>query len=127
MAIILQALPTIMNHPPITAATASKDILMPTPMKPYGGMMNYWKKVQQTLPGKVPLLSRADFNCPGDGKMMLDGKASKVNDQTQQSGDVDLDKTNIANFTDEWDFVIENYITGANNPDVIDSIEVIIS
>jgi len=73
-------------------------------------------------PGKMPLLSRADFNCPGDGKMMLDGKASKVDDENKRSGDVHLDKTNQTSFADEWDFVIENYITGANNPDVIDSI-----
>jgi len=73
-------------------------------------------------PGKVPLLSRADFNCPGDGTMMLDGKASRVNDETKRSGDVHLDKSNSPNFGDEWDFVINNYITGANNPDVIDSI-----
>ena len=31
-----------------------------------------------STPGKMPLLSRADFNCPGGGsKMMLDGKAGK--------------------------------------------------
>ena len=75
-----------------------------------------------SAPGKVPLLSRADFNCPGDGTMMLDGKASRVNDENRRSGDVHLDKTDNPNFADEWDFVIENYITGANNPDVIDSI-----
>ncbi len=76
-------------------------------------------------PGKVPLLSRADFNCPGDGKMMLDGKASKVDNQKETAGDVDLDKTASTNFTDEWDFVIENYTAGANDPDIIDSIGLI--
>ena len=75
-----------------------------------------------STPGKVPLLSRADFNCPGGAKMMLDGKASKVDDENQKAGDVDLDKTAQSNFPDEWDFVIENYTTGANDPDVIDSI-----
>ena len=75
-----------------------------------------------STPGKVPLLSRADFNCPGGAKMMLDGKASKVDDENQKAGDVDLDKTAESNFPDEWDFVIENYTTGANDPDVIDSI-----
>jgi len=73
-------------------------------------------------PGKVPLLSRADFNCPGDGKMMLDGSVSKVDNENQKTGDVHLDKTNNPDFPDEWDFVIENYITGANDPDIIDSI-----
>ena len=76
-------------------------------------------------PGKVPLLSRADFNCPGDGRMMLDGKASKVENENEKAGDVDLDKTSLQNFTDEWDFVIENYTVGYNDPDIIDSIGLI--
>jgi hypothetical protein len=76
-------------------------------------------------PGKVPLLSRADFNCPGDGKMMLDGKASKVDDPTEKTGDVDLDKTTQPNFSDEWDFVIENYTVGTNDPDIIDSVSLV--
>lgn len=75
-----------------------------------------------STPGKVPLLSRADFNCPGGAKMMLDGKASKVDDENERAGDVDLDKIAQTNFPDEWDFVIENYTTGANDPEIIDSI-----
>lgn len=80
------------------------------------------KTGRTSTPGKVPLLSRADFNCPGGAKMMLDGKASKVDDENEKAGDVDLDKTTQAVFPDEWDFVIENYTSGANDPDVIDSI-----
>lgn len=76
-------------------------------------------------PGKVPLLSRADFNCPGDGKMMLDGKASKVDKPNEKTGDVDLDKTEQTSFTDEWDFVIENYTVGTNDPDIIDSVSLV--
>lgn len=75
-----------------------------------------------STPGKIPLLSRADFNCPGGAKMMLDGKASKVDDENERAGDVDLDKIAQTNFPDEWDFVIENYTTGANDPEVIDSV-----
>lgn len=75
-----------------------------------------------STPGKVPLLSRADFNCPGGAKMMLDGKAARVDDETVKAGDVDLDKIAQTSFPDEWDFVIENYTTGANDPEVIDSI-----
>lgn len=70
--------------------------------------------------GKVPLMSRADFNCPGDGRMMLDGKAGKLNDEL--TGDVHLDKSETQTFNDEWDFVIENYLVGGNDPYVIDSI-----
>ena len=74
-----------------------------------------------STPGKMPMLSRADFNCPGDGTMMLDGKAVNKNDD-RPKGDVDLDKTTTAQFEDEWDFVIDNYTVGTNDPDIIDSI-----
>lgn len=76
-------------------------------------------------PGKIPLLSRADFNCPGDGRMMLDGSASKVDAPTQKSGAVDLDKAGRSGFADEWDFVIDNYTVGASDPYIIDSIGMI--
>ncbi|MEO7394317.1 MAG: hypothetical protein ABIU11_05195 [Chitinophagaceae bacterium] len=75
-----------------------------------------------SIPGKIPMLSRADFNCPGGGKMMLDGKASNK-EQDKPTGDVDLDKISTTQFEDEWDFVIDNYTVGSNNPDIIDSID----
>jgi hypothetical protein len=74
------------------------------------------------IPGKIPLLSRADFNCPGGSKMMLDGKAAKKENDIEIKGDVHLDKSNNHMFDDEWDFVIDNYTTGANDPDLIDSV-----
>jgi hypothetical protein len=74
-----------------------------------------------SIPGKIPMLSRADFNCPGDGKMMLDGKAADKDDD-RPKGDVDLDKTTTTQFEDEWDFVIDNYTVGTNDPEIIDSI-----
>ena len=73
-------------------------------------------------PGKVPLLSRADFNCPGDGRMMLEGTASKADKLKEKAGDVDLDKIVRPVFQDEWDYVIENYTVGASDPYIIDSI-----
>lgn len=78
-------------------------------------------------PGRIPMLSRADFNCPGDGRMMLDGKTAEREDELDIKGDVHLDKTNRSEFEDEWDFVIENYTVGANDPDIIDSISAIAS
>ena len=75
-------------------------------------------------PGKTPQLSTADFNCPGGGEMYLDGKATpKENKET--GGPVDLTKVKGPTFRDEWDFVIDNYITGANHPDIIDSVGLI--
>ncbi len=72
-------------------------------------------------PGKIPLVARADFNCPGDGRMMLDGKAGRQGEENPR-GVVDLDKATTTGFPDEWDFVIDNYLVGANDPDIIDSI-----
>jgi hypothetical protein len=80
-------------------------------------------KLSLSSPGKIPLLARADFNCPGEGRMMLDGKAKEKQNQTISKGDLHLDKTDYTDFPDEWDFVIENYTTGANDPYLIDSIE----
>lgn len=76
-----------------------------------------------TTPGKVPMLSRADFNCPGDGRMMLEGKTGKKEEEGNIKGDVDLDKSTSTEFEDEWDFVIDNYTSGTNDPEIIDSIE----
>ncbi len=78
-----------------------------------------------STPGKMPLLSRADFNCPGGGKMMLDGKAAKKENNSDIKGDVHLDKNEQTDFEDEWDFVIDNYTVGGNDPEIIDSINTI--
>jgi hypothetical protein len=66
--------------------------------------------------------SRADFNCPGGGVMMLDGKMYTDADQQRPGGDVHLSKVDIASFKDEWNDVIENYTVGTNDPDIIDSV-----
>ncbi len=80
------------------------------------------KTRRSSRPGKIPMLSRADFNCPGEGKMMLEGSASVVEKPKEKTGRVDLNKTTGSNFEDEWDFVIGNYTVGANDPEIIDSI-----
>ena len=73
-------------------------------------------------PGRIPLLARADFNCPGGGVMMLDGKAALKEDNSKTKGDLHLDKATSSTFIDEWDYVIENYTTGTNDPYIIDSV-----
>lgn len=80
-------------------------------------------RVALSNPGRIPMLSSADFNCPGGGKMMLDGKAGKRDDDAPPKGDVHLDKVGGPSFEDEWDYVIDNYTVGANDPEIIDSIE----
>lgn len=72
-------------------------------------------------PGELPLLMEADFNCPGEGVMMLDGNAVTKEEQ-KKKGDLHLDKVGSPSFKDEWDYVIENYTVGANDPEFIDSI-----
>src|SRR5690349_8866888 len=66
--------------------------------------------------------SRADFNCPGGGVMMLDGKMYTDDNQQKPDGDVHLSKVDQSSFKDEWDDVIENYTAGGNDPDMIDSV-----
>ena len=51
---------------------------------------------------------------------MLDGKSGKVNEDP--TGPLHLDKSDKGLFSDEWDFVIDNYLVGANDPYIIDSI-----
>lgn len=81
-------------------------------------------RIAVTSPGAVPLLMEADFNCPGGGVMMLDGKAVTKEEQ-KNKGDLHLDKVEQPQFTDEWDYVIENYTVGANDPYFIDSVATI--
>ena len=79
-------------------------------------------KLGLNTPGKIPYLSSADFNCPGSDQMFLDGNASLKNRHDKIEGPVHLEKTNQTFFPDEWDFIIDNYTAGANDPYYIDSI-----
>ena len=67
-------------------------------------------------------ISTADFNCPGGTKMYLTGKAALKEKEEQLSASVELQKFMTPVFSDEWDYVITNYTTGGNDPDLIDSI-----
>ncbi len=70
------------------------------------------------------LLAVADFNCPGEGIMKLDGKSSGKDDDQKGKKELHLVKGNTASlFPDEWDFLIENYAFGVNHPEIVDSIE----
>jgi len=80
-------------------------------------------RISINTPGKIPLLSRADFNCPGEGKMILEGKSARKDEDDKITGDVRLDKTDDPQFHDEWDDVIDNYLVGGNDPELIDEIE----
>lgn len=71
---------------------------------------------------KDALLAIADFNCPGEDDMRLEGESTERDDKDHSRGPVDLVKVGSPVFHDEWDFVIENYTVGANDPYIIDSI-----
>lgn len=75
--------------------------------------------------GLVPLLSRADFNCPGGGVMMLDGKTALKENEDMPKGEVHLNKTENTNFEDEWDNLINGYTVGSNDTEAIDSVAAI--
>lgn len=79
------------------------------------------EKPARTSPAQSNLLASADFNCPGGSKMFLDGKATDRSTESPR-GDVALEKTDDRIFEDDWDFVIDNYTAGANDPYIIDSI-----
>src|ERR1700733_8960498 len=71
-----------------------------------------------------PLLAVADFNCPGEGVMKLDGKSSAKEDNKKDKKELHLVKGNTSPiFPDEWDFLIENYAYGVSHPEMVDSIE----
>jgi len=84
-------------------------------------------KFSLNTPGKIPYLSSADFNCPGSDKMLLEGDAALKTKRETIQGPVLLEKTNETLFPDEWDFIIENYTAGANDPYYIDSVSSIAS
>lgn len=76
-------------------------------------------------PGKLPLLSRADFNCPGGGVMLLDGSSNEKNEEVRE-GTVHLEKTYKGpHFRDEWDWVIDNFTAGTNDSEIIDSVSLV--
>lgn len=77
--------------------------------------------------GKTPLMSVADFNCPGGAKMFLEGSSFTKEDMEHLPGPVDLVKIDDPSFRDEWDYVIENYTAGTNDPELIDSVGLIAS
>lgn len=68
------------------------------------------------------LLSVADFNCPGYDEMLLDGSSNLKDDMNSSKKELHLQKVSDTQFPDEWDYVLENYTVGANDPYIIDSI-----
>ena len=82
-------------------------------------------KLSLSNPGATPMLSSADFNCPGGGEMLLDGFTHPVEKEEKESP-THLKKSDSGpQFTDEWDYVIDNFTVGTNHPDIIDSVALV--
>ena len=75
--------------------------------------------------GKASFLPQAYFNCPGYGRIILGGKASKINNSRERAGEMNPDKMDWTNYTDEWDYVLENITVEAYDPGNSDNIDVI--
>jgi hypothetical protein len=73
-------------------------------------------------PNTTPFRFAADFNCPGDDIMKLDGTADRKGDDGREH-EVHLSKVREPYFKDEWDEVIEDFPYYASVPDYIDSID----
>ncbi len=71
---------------------------------------------------REPFLSVADFNCPGENTMLLEGSTTEKDNKDKPAGPAAMQKTARSQFSDEWDFVLDNYLVGANHPDIIDSV-----
>ncbi len=75
-----------------------------------------------TTANSTPFRFAADFNCPGNDIMKLDGIADKQGDDGKDH-EVHLSKMEAPIFKDEWDHVIEDFPYYAGVPDYIDSID----
>lgn len=74
--------------------------------------------------GTGALLAVADFNCPGEGIMKLDGNSSRKEDEKKDKKELHLVKAATDPvFPDEWDFLINNYAYGVLHPELVDSVE----
>jgi hypothetical protein len=98
---------------------------------PHNNTVVWWddEMLEDRLTGRIfgadkdAMLAVADFNCPGEDKMRLDGESTERDNKDKPKGIVQLEKITSSSFSDEWDFVIKNYIYGANDPYIIDSVD----
>jgi len=77
---------------------------------------------KSTRAGLNPMMAVADFNCPGEDIMKLDGKTSLRDNKDATKTPLNLQKEGSPLFEDEWDYVLNNYVTGASDPYIIDSV-----
>jgi hypothetical protein len=83
------------------------------------------EKTQARGIGSSAMMMVADFNCPGEGTMKLEGHTNERDNIKSTRYPVDLQKTGSSIFPDEWDFVLANFTRGANDPLIIDSVALV--
>ena len=69
-----------------------------------------------------PMISEVNYNCPGGGKMTLNGKATDAAKKNKNETTINLTKTDKPTFDDDWNVVLDNWTQGGNNPELILSI-----
>ncbi len=92
---------------------------------PFSGTVTWWddsplESSKQNI--SQPLQYIADFNCPGEGIMKLDGTAEAQSDNSEKKVEVHLDKVDHTNYPDDWDLVLENLKRGIFDSTGIDLI-----
>jgi hypothetical protein len=77
---------------------------------PADGTVRWWDEtlLEGTMPAPSggPVSVTADFNCPGEGIMKLDGETGLQNQSSAKKGVVHLDKKDAPLFADGWDELI---------------------
>jgi hypothetical protein len=73
----------------------------------------------------VALEVEANYNCPGGGKMLLEGKANVKKGDKISSTEINLEKKGPTVFKDEWDIIIDNWLVGGNDRALIDSVQLV--
>lgn len=113
-----------------TSKDAYSKFLIKGYVNPYDGTVSWWdetltdsKNQGNNKQETSTLHFVTDFNCPGEGIMKLDGEADKNDDNNQKKIPIHLVKVDEPMFTDEWDYVLEQFQIGNNDPALIDSIE----
>jgi hypothetical protein len=113
-----------------TSKDAYARFLVKGYVNPYDGTVTWWdetltdsKNQGNNKQETSTLHFVTDFNCPGEGIMKLDGEAEKNDDNDQKKIPVHLVKVDDPIFADEWDYVLEQFQIGNNDPALIDSIE----
>ncbi len=80
---------------------------------PYTGTVSWWGVPGNEKQSNAGMVFEVDYNCPGEGILMLDGTASTLYDDRKKSIAAHFQKVDDPFFHDEWDDIITGQ---ANDP-----------